>query len=307
MNESEQTPPVEEEKPFQFELRTLFLVMFLFAAFCGFVSGFLLEWALFYWSLCLLLTGMFLWCRRERRRLGKRMAVVGLVLALLFGISLPVVGSAREAIKGAGCVGRLKIIGLALHNYADVNNDFFPPAYVADKSGKPMHSWRVLILPLLDRQDIYDKYNFDEPWDGPNNSKLHDIVIPLFQCPFAQSNGKETDTSYVAVVGPGTMFPGGKPLQLSDMRDGSSRTILIVEVANSGIHWMEPRDLDITKITPTGEPLERLGISSNHPKVVGALFGDGSVQCFDKDKMTMEQLQALLSRDGGEEVDPDEF
>jgi hypothetical protein len=49
------------------------------------------------------------------------------------------------------CVNHLKQIGLALHNYYSVYG-VFPPAYVADESGKPMHSWRVLILPFLEEQ-----------------------------------------------------------------------------------------------------------------------------------------------------------
>ena len=35
-----------------------------------------------------------------------------------------------------------------------------------------MHSWRVLLLPYLDRSDLYKAYDFTEPWDGPNNRKL---------------------------------------------------------------------------------------------------------------------------------------
>ena len=47
-----------------------------------------------------------------------------------------------------------------------------PPAYFADESGKPLHSWRVLILPFLDEGALYKQYDFSEPWDGPNNSRL---------------------------------------------------------------------------------------------------------------------------------------
>ena len=60
---------------------------------------------------------------------------------------------------------------MALQNYHQANG-CFPPAYIADKNGKPMHSWRVLILPYLDRTILYKAYDFTEPWDGPNNKKL---------------------------------------------------------------------------------------------------------------------------------------
>jgi uncharacterized protein DUF1559 len=47
-----------------------------------------------------------------------------------------------------------------------------PPAYIADAEGKPLHSWRVLLLPFLEQRELYEQYDFDEPWDGPNNRKL---------------------------------------------------------------------------------------------------------------------------------------
>src|SRR5207248_11120546 len=61
-------------------------------------------------------------------------------------LMLPAVQQAREAARRTQCSNNLRQIGLALHNYAQVYGSF-PPAFVADEEGKPMHSWRVLILP----------------------------------------------------------------------------------------------------------------------------------------------------------------
>ena len=46
-----------------------------------------------------------------------------------------------------------------------------------------MHSWRVLILPYLDRPDLYAEYRFDEPWDGPNNIKLLQTMPKTYELP----------------------------------------------------------------------------------------------------------------------------
>jgi hypothetical protein len=55
---------------------------------------------------------------------------------------------------------------LALAAYKD-NYGCLPPAVTYDADGRAMHSWRVYILPYIERQDIYDQYRFDEPWTVP--------------------------------------------------------------------------------------------------------------------------------------------
>ena len=68
-------------------------------------------------------------------------------------------------------MNNLKQIAIALLELC-TRTTSLPPAYIADANGKPMHSWRVLILPLLKNKRCIKKYNFNEPWNGPNNSKL---------------------------------------------------------------------------------------------------------------------------------------
>jgi hypothetical protein len=143
------------------------------------------------------------------------------------------------------CSNNLKQIALALHNYHDVYGSF-PPAYVADSDGRPMHSWRVLLLPFLEEQPLLGQYSFDEPWDGPNNRKLLDRMPKVFACPSAakDATGKPTfTTSYVAVVGPKTAWPGSSPRSFKEFKDGVSNTALVLEHNDSNILWLEPRDL----------------------------------------------------------------
>jgi prepilin-type processing-associated H-X9-DG protein len=108
-------------------------------------------------------------------------------------------------------------------------------------------------------------------------------------------------TSYVLVTGPGTAFPDGQTTKLADFRDGSADTILIVEVANSGIHWMEPRDLNIQQMATTINAKPGQGISSCHPSGAVVVFADGHVESLDT-VTSAEQLRAMLTIDGGEVV-----
>src|SRR4051812_1491405 len=102
-----------------------------------------------------------------------------------------------------------------------------------------MHSWRVLLLPYLNEQELYNAYNFAEPWNGPNNAKLADKVGNLFRRPEAARDGSPM-TSFVAVVGPETDFPGARARTFDEITDGTSNTIMFVEIPDSDIHWMEP-------------------------------------------------------------------
>ena len=141
------------------------------------------------------------------------------------------------------CKNHLKLIGLALHNYHD-DYGSFPPAYVADENGKPMHSWRVLLLPYLDERELSEQYDFSQPWDSPENRKLLEHMPEVFACPTHVRRGEKSQTtSYLAVLGPDSAWPGSKSLALSDIQDGPSRTILVVESGSREILWTEPKDV----------------------------------------------------------------
>lgn len=155
-------------------------------------------------------------------------AVVCLVGVLLCGgvlvaLLLPAVQAAREAARRAQCSNNLKQIALAFHNYHDTYKTF-PPAYIPDKDGKPMHSWRVLILPFIEQQALYQRYNFNEPWDSPGNLAITNVAIPAYCCPSCPQSAATpgaTETNYMVITGPGTVFDGAKGAKLRDIVDGS--------------------------------------------------------------------------------------
>lgn len=52
--------------------------------------------------------------------------VVIMIIAVLSGMLLPALNSAREKAREAGCLGNLKQLGIVLHSYAGDNNDTYP-------------------------------------------------------------------------------------------------------------------------------------------------------------------------------------
>lgn len=216
----------------------------------------------------------------------------GVLIALL----LPAVQGAREAARRAQCSNNLKQIALALHNYHDSYRSF-PPAYTVDATGKPLHSWRTLILPFLNQQAVYSNIDLTEPWNSPRNQAYNSMEIPTFRCPSeATSNG----TSYMAIVGPNTIFQGANSVRLQDILDGTSNTIMVVEVSSNTHSWMEPVDLDATtmQLAINGGPNEP---GSHHPGGINVSMADGAVR-FISQSIDRKLLQSLTTINGAEPV-----
>ena len=113
--------------------------------------------------------------------------------------------STGEAFQLLQSVNNLRQIVVALHSFHDVHG-FFPPAVVLGPDGKPWHSWRVLVLPYLEMNHVYEQYRFDEPWDGPHNKQLLAEAPPVYWDPI---HGESNDglTHYALATGDGTAFP----------------------------------------------------------------------------------------------------
>lgn len=158
---------------------------------------------------------------------------------------LVVIPPARDSAVRMSSAGHLKQIALAMHNYHDTYG-MFPPAYLADEHGVPQHSWRVLLLPFLEEQSLYLKYNFGEPWDGPNYRQLLPLMPNSFRSPSAIGDlgGSEYRTPYVVIADPGGAIQESKSLRWSDFTPQEAEsTILAVESANNYPMWLEPSDL----------------------------------------------------------------
>jgi hypothetical protein len=211
------------------------------------------------------------------------------------------------------CLNNLKNISLACHNYLDTHGSF-PPAYIADKSGKPMHSWRVLILPYLEEQRLFDQYDFNEPWDGPNNRKLISKVPYSYRCPGHRYVSNDKSPSYFAVVGPSTAWPGESAMKPVDFPDGMSNTVLLIEDNRPQVAWTEPIDLSMDEALelvtssearfPHGHLHE--SFFSVYSSGSNAVFADASGQYFDS-RISKQTWARMLARNDGKKIEPSEY
>ncbi len=211
-----------------------------------------------------------------------------------------IIEPARARARRMECVNNLKQIGVALLNYHDLHSTF-PPAYIVDANGTPAHSWRVLIWHCLESGGPRLQYNFAEPWNGPNNRLLTHRPY-CFACPDCPDASKTNCTNYVMIVGPAAMSDGSSSTTLNKFIDGTSNTIIVVEIHHSNIHWMEPRDLSTNEMSFQVNDRTKPSISSNHVGGAMVVRADGSVQ-FLPNSISADELKALLTIAGGEIVE----
>ncbi|MCI0681002.1 MAG: DUF1559 domain-containing protein [Gemmataceae bacterium] len=216
--------------------------------------------------------------------------------AISTALLLPAVQKVREAATRAQDMNNMKQIGLAMHNYHDVHKSL-PPAAICDANGKPLLSWRVAILPFLEGDNLYKQFKLDEPWDSDHNKRLIAQMPPTYVIPAAPL--KPGETHYRVFVGGGAMFDLSKGARFVDVTDGLSNTLMVVETFES-VPWTKPDDIAYD----AKKPLPKLGgFYANG--IFNAGLGDGSVRAL-RTNLTEATLRALITRAGGEVVNPDE-
>lgn len=216
--------------------------------------------------------------------------IVIAIIAALIALIAPARRTARGAARRLDCQNNLKQIALALHNYVS-QHGALPPAYTVDADGKPLHSWRTVILPYLDHKALYNKIDLTKPWDDPVNAEACQTAVRVYRCPVHL--GSENCTSYVTVLTPCSAFRATEPRALSEITDSQSYTLLVVEDCEHPVPWMAPRDSDEASF---------LGLStkkSNHSGGMNAAFVDGRVD-FLNVNLSADKCRALISIAGND-------
>lgn len=223
-----------------------------------------------------------------------KIGVYGGITVILIGLFFPNMNRGREVGRRTQCKNNLKQIALALYNYHDVY-DVFPPAYTVDENGQRLHSWRTLILPWMEQDELYKKIDLSKSWDHPVNAEAFKTTPHNIRCP--GTDVPNDFTTYLAVVGENACFHPTKPRAISEITDGTSNTIMVIEVpVKQAVHWMSPHDADEQTV---------LNISLDdklaHTGGVQSAFADGSAR-FLSMTMAPETRRAVISINGKEVV-----
>src|SRR5262249_6799718 len=141
------------------------------------------------------------------------------------------------------------------------------------------------------------QYDFSEPWDGHNNSRLLARMPPVYACP-SDTNQAPYHTAYAAVFGEHCVFRGAKPVNIAEITDGTGNTLMVGEASSAGFPWMKPVDVDIEAHPTMGDPV---GFGSNHVGGAQFVMADGAVH-FISNAINQKTLDALFTTDGNETV-----
>lgn len=141
---------------------------------------------------------------------------------------------------------RLRQIAVALWAYADDHQGQWPPTVTYDENGAPMHSWRALLIPYLELDPRFEKYDFSQPWDSPHNLKIGANCPDVFRSPFLNSPVHSSTT--FRIVGPDTANSRTKIRQFETSVCPFS-TMTWIANANQPNHWLEPIDLPAELLT----------------------------------------------------------
>ena len=194
----------------------------------------------------------------------------------------------------------MKQIAVALHNYyADMGH--FPPQSLVDSEGNRLLSWRVLILPYLDQQELFDRFHLNEPWDSPHNLPLaRNIPFPYRATSNADAGNGPQKTRVLAPLTANSFFGRpGRPASLGEITDGPDQTVWFVQAAPQyAVVWSQPADLEIELDNPAMLWQDENGCYAS--------MVDGAVR-YLSNQTTSQTVQALLSIDGGDIVSKDDL
>jgi hypothetical protein len=210
-------------------------------------------------------------------------------------LAVDAVDAVQCAADRAVSVNNLKQMGLAMHNYHDVNGHL--PAAVLGKDGKPILSWRVAVLPYIEQDQLYKQFKLEEPWDSEHNKKLLARMPKIYELPGNRKKYEVPSTYYRIFVGNGAMFDFRGKTNLASITDGTSNTIMIVEAADA-VPWTKPEEIEY-------DPKKTPKLGYHYGGRANVVAGDGAVHTLRR-SFNEQMLHYLIQRADGNPVTFDE-
>ena len=209
----------------------------------------------------------------------KRSQHIGNILADL--ILFPAHDETKKEFYRADNSSRLQTLQIATLRY-QAERGTLPPAFTVDAQKRPLHSWRVLILPYLNDEckALYEQIRLDEPWDSPHNRQFAEQMPDVFRRP--EDAPDSNLAAYSVIVGPNSLYnESGVGVDLAERIAAPERVAtsqaLIVE-RKTPVVWMQP-DAEILESTAFEDGIDgsaRELPGPANPNGIGPRRGGGS-------------------------------
>lgn len=260
--------------------------------------------------------------------------VVMAIIAILVALLMPATRRVREASARTQCTNNLKQLSLAMHSYADANNQPLPyrspglPESASErllprgcngpgKTPEERLSWMVALLPYVEQDNLYRRFDIEKGYAG--NLAAARTRIQPFDCPEApEAATADVVSYYVAMAGIGhdaAWQPAGaagngymgydRPTSRAMITDGTSNTIALMETranlgpwARGGFSTLRGFDPDDVPLHGDGRPF------GGHTSGMKAAMADGSIRGISR-SIDPKVLAAAITINGGESVNLD--
>jgi Protein of unknown function (DUF1559) len=217
--------------------------------------------------------------------------IAGLTLVIvgMFGVTLT-----QYMVDTHGITFRknnMYLIVNALKAY-DQKHGHLPQHAIRDKQDKPLLSWRVMILPQLGYEDLYNQFRLNEPWNSPHNIQLIEHIPRVFQPVEVLERDSQLDrsviktrtrpgfTHIVALRGKGSVFDAQPPVAASQI----DNNVLLLAEAGELVPWTKPEDV-IVEDNAMAHWLNAYSSGRGYT-VIGYLSG-GAVNCSENEPSSM--------------------
>lgn len=208
-----------------------------------------------------------------------RWGAIVLILATLAYLLIPSLGTPRWFDNKIRLTNNLKQTGLALLHYHDTYGSF-PPAYVVDSDGQPLYSWRVLVLPFMEENELYDQFHLDEPWSSEHNRSLLTKIPETYQSPYLkyneQSHGMTPIRGIVDEHKWRTILRPQNGITLDEIPDGAGNTGLAIADPAHLVEWTKPEDIDLMTLLLLDD------LDSTTLNGVMVVYGEARVRVLDQ-------------------------
>jgi hypothetical protein len=227
------------------------------------------------------------------------LVIAAAIIVVVTMLILPMRRTASEAARRMSCSSNLRCLGLAILAY-EKDYQCLPPAYTVDANGRRLHSWRTLILPYVAEESIYQLIDLTKPWNDPVHDKVRQKFPDVFRCPSTKAS--PGFTTFQTVIAERSCLQPASGRKLSEIVDGSSTTVVLVETPQSqAVHWMQPQDIDLSNLFRE----ESRTSTENRQKYAHSggfhvVLLDGSTRLFSV-PIDRDDLTAMITIDGGEQ------